>query len=325
MPAADNTTVIPRSDTTLNLDVRAENDHLKYVYLNITNSTGDLMHDNYSGLITDAQTVVEWYNMTYPITISTWNTGNFTVYVNATDYPNNTMESWAVFRINNPPTLTSVSANVTHAKVGDSIRITTAGAADSDAVDTYLLGCGTSPGVWDLCIGTLGTGERTCDFASPWSDDSVHTIYCNVSDTYDNSTGYTTTVTADNTGPTVIIYLPENITYAATLRDLNYSATDLIFDTAWYEYNNTNTTLTANTTFNALDNQQSTLIVWANDSVGNIGSANITFTIDTIPPQITIESPENKTYVQCHINRCLIRSGLVRLLFEWRSKCHDVK
>ena len=192
--------------------------------------------------------------------------------------------------------MTSINSNVSLAKSGDSIRITTAGASDLDTVDTYLLGCGETPGNWNLCTGSAGTGQRTCDFQSPWDDNINHTVYCTISDTHDNSSEYNVNITADNTDPTVTIYFPENITYNTILRDLNYSATDLHIDTAWYDYNNINTTLTSNTTFTALDNQQSTLIIWANDTVGNLNSAEVTFTVDTIPPQITIINPDNKSY-----------------------------
>ncbi|MBW6462262.1 MAG: DUF2341 domain-containing protein, partial [DPANN group archaeon] len=294
-PEADNTTVIPRFETYLNLDVRAENDHLKYVYLSIKNSTGTLMHDNDSGLLADTP-VLEWYNMTYNINISSWNTGNFTVYVNATDYPLNTMDGTAIFRINNVPTLTSIASNISLVQLGDSIQITTTGATDIDTVDTYLLGCGETPNNWNLCIGSAGTGERTCDFTSPWSDNTEHTIYCNMTDSHDNSTGYTTTITADNIDPFVTIYTPENTSYNTVSLDLNYTATDTNLDTSWYQYDGANTTLPGNITFTALDNQQSTLILWANDTVGNINSTSITFTVDTTPPTITIQSPENITY-----------------------------
>ncbi len=50
-----------------------------------------------------------------------------------------------------------------------------------------------------------------------------------------------------------------------------------------------------NTTFTALNNQQSTLILYANDSAGNMNSTNISFSIDSLPPAITVLSPINNS------------------------------
>ena len=62
------------------------------------------------------------------------------------------------------------------------------------------------------------------------------------------------------------------------------------------EQGNPNTTLTDNTTLTALDNQQSTLILWANDTSGNLNSTSVTFTVDTTDPTLTLYSPTNSSY-----------------------------
>ncbi|MBN2042331.1 MAG: PGF-pre-PGF domain-containing protein, partial [Candidatus Aenigmarchaeota archaeon] len=49
------------------------------------------------------------------------------------------------------------------------------------------------------------------------------------------------------------------------------------------------------TTFVALDNQQSTLVLWINDTAGNTNSSSVVFTIDTSAPAITITTPANTT------------------------------
>jgi len=106
---------------------------------------------------------------------------------------------------NNVPTLTSISASPTIVKNGDNITITTSGAYDGDD-DSYRLICGASSGASDLCTGSLvanGT-EATCTFTSTWTDDIAHTVYCRLSDTYDDSIEKTVDVTADNTDPTKV-------------------------------------------------------------------------------------------------------------------------
>ncbi len=104
----------------------------------------------------------------------------------------------------------------------------------------------------------------------------------------------------DATFPTMNIITPGNTTYTSTSRRLNYTFTESNVDACWYEYNSANITLNGctNTSFNALDNQQSTLILWINDTAGNTNSSSVTFTIDRDPPDITIDSPSNQSYSQ---------------------------
>ena len=67
---------------------------------------------------------------------------------------------------NQPPTLTSITANISAAKLGDWIRITTSGASDNDGSDTYALICSnTTNGPSNLCAGMAGTGFRPSDYS----------------------------------------------------------------------------------------------------------------------------------------------------------------
>ncbi len=95
----------------------------------------------------------------------------------------------------------------------------------------------------------------------------------------------------DSVAPSLELTLPENKTpYNTTHLTLNYSHIEENIDACWYNYNETNTTLSecANTSFTALDNQQSTLVLYINDSAGNINSTTITFTVDTIAPELNV-------------------------------------
>ncbi len=102
----------------------------------------------------------------------------------------------------------------------------------------------------------------------------------------------------DVTYPAMEIVLPENTTYGSTSRTLNYTYTESNEDTCWYEYNSSNTTLVScgNTSFTALDNQASTLVLWINDTAGNTNSSSVTFTVDTDAPDFTLEHPANESY-----------------------------
>ncbi len=83
----------------------------------------------------------------------------------------------------------------------------------------------------------------------------------------------------DVQAPVISLISPANTTYSVTSPSLNYAVSDANLDKVWYLYNGTNTTLTGNTTFTALNNQQSTLWLYANDTAGNVNVTNVTFTV----------------------------------------------
>jgi len=100
---------------------------------------------------------------------------------------------------------------------------------------------------------------------------------------------------SDTTPPTITITLPQNISYAETSIMLNASANEAI-NTWWYSLNGgTNTTFTPNTTITASQGSNN-IIVYANDTFGNIGSSRVSFFVDSVAPTITITSPQNITY-----------------------------
>jgi len=81
----------------------------------------------------------------------------------------------------------------------------------------------------------------------------------------------------DTVPPVIIIGSPINATVIQQVIDLNVSTTDNI-SVWWYSLNNgANTTFTPNTTITSIAGQN-TLIIYANDTTGNIGSANANFT-----------------------------------------------
>jgi len=129
--------------------------------------------------------------------------------------------------------------------------------------------------------------------------DGLHsvTFYCN--DTTGNLNSTTSYFNIDTTPPFVYLFSPANTSYTATTVSLIYYVSDsggVGVNMTWYQYNGANSTLSENTTFTALNNQVSTLILWANDSAGNLNSTNVAFTMDTVLPTITIQSPGNQTY-----------------------------
>jgi hypothetical protein len=92
------------------------------------------------------------------------------------------------------------------------------------------------------------------------------------------------TVSVDATPPTISIAYPigtiNGLTNGQSVQ-LNYSVSDTNLDSCWYEYNGANSSAIpscANTTFTYASGIN-TIKVWANDSVGNLGSDSKTFNV----------------------------------------------
>jgi N-acetylneuraminic acid mutarotase len=95
--------------------------------------------------------------------------------------------------------------------------------------------------------------------------------------------------------PTVQILSPENKTYTQALLHFTVNRA-----TNWIAYsidNSANVTIKADVELSGLIDGGHFITVYANDSQGNIGVSNtVYFSIDTIPPQIEILSPQNSKY-----------------------------
>lgn len=107
-------------------------------------------------------------------------------------------------------------------------------------------------------------------------------------------------LTIDLTPPNITIDNPVEGFYNTANITLNFTAIDALSNIShcWYMLNNTQTNLPncTNTTLTNLTDGEHTVFVYANDTLNNTNQANITFTVDTIPPNITIHSPANQIY-----------------------------
>jgi parallel beta-helix repeat protein len=94
--------------------------------------------------------------------------------------------------------------------------------------------------------------------------------------------------TADTTPPTIAILYPENETYPVNSTALTFTVDE---PTSWIGYSLdglTNVTITGNITLTSLSEGSHQIVIYANDTTGNMGSSNMTsFTVDTKPPNIT--------------------------------------
>ena len=115
---------------------------------------------------------------------------------------------------------------------------------------------------------------------------------------YDDSTITDSEViyfTVDTIPPAITIHSPLNQTYTTSTIWLNVTADETV-DTWMYNLNDAgNVSFTPNITITAQEGQNK-ITVWANDTAGNWNSSTVYFRVDTIPPLITIVSPDNITY-----------------------------
>ncbi len=99
------------------------------------------------------------------------------------------------------------------------------------------------------------------------------------------------------TPPAISILSPENRTYSVGDIPLNFTVDET---TSWIGYSLNgmiNVTITGNTSMTGLLDGSYNVVVYANDTSGNMGASDaVHFTVDTTPLNISILSPENKTY-----------------------------
>ncbi len=101
----------------------------------------------------------------------------------------------------------------------------------------------------------------------------------------------------DDTPPDLTIDFPTNTTYTINNLSLNVSSTATDIDT-WVWSNDsfaTNHSFIPNTSI-VWEEGQTVLSVGVNDTSGNFNSTSVTFVVDTIPPHITIDHPQNISY-----------------------------
>jgi len=105
------------------------------------------------------------------------------------------------------------------------------------------------------------------------------------------------TITIDQTAPSINIVFPINgNSYTYSNISINYTITDNVIgvDSCWYTNdsgaNNYSTTCGQNFTQN-LSDATYTYVVYSNDSLNNLGSDSVTFTISTLAPAINLNAP----------------------------------
>jgi parallel beta-helix repeat protein len=136
---------------------------------------------------------------------------------------------------------------------------------------------------------------------------------------YEHST-HEVLIQSDTTPPVIHVILPENKTYSVNSVSMAITVDE---STSWIGYSlngKSNVTVPGNTTLAQLPEGSHTMRVYANDTAGNMGFSNLVyFTVDTVPPNVVVLSPEDRIYA----------TNLVPLNFKageevsWRSYSVD--
>jgi hypothetical protein len=125
--------------------------------------------------------------------------------------------------------------------------------------------------------------------------EGLHNVTVYANDSVGNLNSSTVSFTVDTTPPTVNVYSPSNMSYNTPTVNLNYTSFDSqSLDTVDGGLNNT---LTGNTTLGGLSEGSHSVTVYANDSVGNLNSTTVSFTVDTTAPIITPLTPVDRDFV----------------------------
>ncbi len=127
-----------------------------------------------------------------------------------------------------------------------------------------------------------------------WSDGNSNRIR---TVTVDSSTALTAMFRPEDTSLKISVLSPENKTYAKTDIPLEITVNRIFFGTSYSLDGQANVTIFGNTTLTGLSEGPHNIVVYIEDSPGNIRSSEIIyFTVATTSSGISILSPENKTY-----------------------------
>ncbi|HLD84015.1 MAG TPA: LamG domain-containing protein [archaeon] len=129
----------------------------------------------------------------------------------------------------------------------------------------------------------------------------THSAYARDRDGNENTTGGREII-IDRTGPLVTLDAPVNGTYSGFNITLQVRSNEAITNW-WYSLSNgnTNATFVPNASFTGTEGANQ-LIIYANDSAGNVNQTAVNFTIDSIIPSITILVPANASFSSTNIS-----------------------
>jgi hypothetical protein len=226
--------------------------------------------------------------------------GNHTLSIHANDSAGNENSSSVNFTIDTTPPdiVITLPANSTYN--------TSALSLNYSAVDPGLDSC------WYVLNAGAFQALPGCQNLStiPGVIEGPNTLAVFANDSVNNTNSTTVSFTVDTTIPLISIQSPQNISYANSIVDLDYSVSDSAIDSCWFEIDAGSQVILPgcqNTTLGPLGNGFHELEVFVNDSGGNTNSSTVNFTINPQPPESS--GGEEKRDVQV----------------DWKQLCPDNK
>ena len=225
----------------------------------------------------------EGVNVTYTTpTYIIFNEGLNTIHAWANDSVGNLASTSVSFTVDSIPPSVSIP-NPTNAIYNNVMQLVEILATDENGIDAIWYN-------WEN-VNVIYTNPVYITF-----NEGLNTIQAWANDSAGNIASTSVSFTIDSVSPNVSILNPKNAIFNNVIQLIEILATDENgIDTIWYNWEGVNVTYTTPTyiTFNEGLN---TIQAWANDSVGNIGSAYISFYIDSVKPLVSILSPINSIY-----------------------------
>jgi len=216
---------------------------------------------------------------------------NYLRYYSIDDAGNTQSTANKTININQLVNFSAAVDDATTIKGGTAVKITT-NSSDADSGQTLMLyvcnstnvnSSGCNDGTY--CSNTTASANSSCSFTSE-TDDTTHTWYAYIYDNLNESAAnnYSGSYTTDSTAPTIIIIYPEDTTYTQSSVPAAISL-DEAADSAWYCLDACTSNVTMNeitssswsaTLSNTTDGSHN-ITFYANDSISNIASNNISF------------------------------------------------
>jgi parallel beta-helix repeat protein len=230
-----------------------------------------------------------YQSFTSPFFLDTkdWSNGNHTVEIQATDTNNNMNSRWFNFTLDSIlPTIDLISPNNnTIIQAGILLNLSISDVNLKDVI------CSVNNGA-DFGL----TQPYNIDTRS-WNDGDYN-ITVNTSDLAGNFVLNWFNFTIDSTSPEIILVSPTNDSIIKSDFEIMFTITDTYLNQVSYSVNG-GTTKSFSEPYNidvsSWPDGHYNIEINADDIAGNINEKSFTFIIDTSPPEITLNSPENNT------------------------------
>jgi len=300
-------TIYPLISYGIGTNVNFANISKNFVYINTTWTEVNLANITFTLKNSTWSNSTTYTSSTYLINFTDIADGKYWYYVNITDLTNN-KNSTSIYNITldtilpliniitpiNGTSSSNVNLNVNY--TASDVHLSSCKWSKSNGALNFSISCGTN-----ITGQTWSQGQTTV------------TIWAN--DTYgnENNSQVVFTITTDTTHPNIQITNPTNNTNSSnTNLNVNYTVSDIHLSNCWYSNDtySSNTSLGSggvctNITTVTWTEGNHNIIIWANDTFGNVNSSKVTFTIDSINPNIQITTPingTNSTNVNLNVN-----------------------